>query len=429
MKPLRRLSVTCLLLGLLVVSVSAMAAVPVEHFLNSGHGAAVEEATREIAALFNSLQDEIEVSVIVASAYYDKLLTRAAGGILPDVATAQRSHLMEFSPLFAPLDPFVERSRLAKLLVPPAVEHSRIGDVLVQLPLVVQPLVTFYNERLFAEAGLVDPYALHNRGEWTWDSVVQNAKRIARDTTGDGALDIWGVNITAFSMGRALLFITQAGGYYFDRPVMPTASRINTPPVGEALSYIHSLIHEHGVMPPEGANTWSGETVFYGGKAGVFFTGPWSVGQAMQSGLTEWNMAPAPRGPANADTAMHTDGLQMIRDVKSPDSVWNWMEFMAADPRAVRIFARKTGRPPATISNFTTYLAVMQETVGDKHMQSLIDVLMTGAMPTSFVSTVATQLTKIYEDEVRKYFSGQQSLATTTETIHSVWTALLAEQQ
>jgi len=61
-------------------------------------------------------------------------------------------------------------------------------------------------------------------------------------------------------------------------------------------------------------------------------------------------------------------------------------------------------------------------------MQSLVDVLMSGAMPLSFVSPVTTRLTKAYEDETRKYFSGQQSLASTTESIHRVWTALLAGQ-
>ena len=429
MRKPHRFSVAFFLLILFGISLSAASNTPVEHFLNSGLGTAVEEATREIAALFNSIQDEIEVTVTVTGAYYDKLIARAVGGVLPDVATAQRSNLTELASLCTPLEPFVERSPLKRILVPPAVEHSRIGGDLIQLPLVVQPLVTFYNEELFALAGLVDPFTLHTQGDWTWDSVIRSARRIARDTTGDGALDIWGVNVTASSIGRAVLFVTQAGGYFFDRPVMPTESRFNTPPVAEGLSFVHSLIHEHGVMPPEGANTWSGETVFYGGKAGIFFTGPWSIGQSLQAGLADWNMAPAPRGPVNADTAMHVDGLQMMRDVKAPDAVWKWMEFMVSDPRAVRIFAAKTGRPPATVSNFPTYLAVMQETVGDKHMQSLVDVLMSGAMPTSFVSPIATQLTKVYEDEVRKYFAGQQSLATTTETVHTLWTALLTELQ
>ncbi|NLN18730.1 MAG: extracellular solute-binding protein [Firmicutes bacterium] len=428
MKRMSRFDVACVLSLLLAVSLPVTSATEIEHFLNSGHGIAVEEATREIAALFNSIQDQIEVTVTVSGAYYDKLLTRAAGGVLPDVATAQRWYLEELAPLCTPLDPFVERSPLRRTLVPPAVEQSRIGGDLIQLPLVVQPLITFYNEELFALAGLIDPFALHSKGEWSWDSVVQAAKRIARDSSGDGVLDIWGVNITASSMERSVLFVTQAGEYFFDRSVMPTESRINSPQVAQALSYVHSLIHEHRVMPPEGANSWSGETVFYSGNAGIFFTGPWSIGQAMQYGLEAWNMAPVPQGPVNADTATHVDGLQMMRDVKSPDAVWKWMEFMTADPRAVRIFANKTGRPPATVSNFPTYLAVMQETVGDKHMQSLVDVLMSGAMPLSFVSPVTTRLTKAYEDETRKYFSGQQSLASTTESIHRVWTALLAGQ-
>ena len=253
MRKPHRFSVAFFLLILFGISLSAASKTPVEHFLNSGHGTAVEEATREIAALFNSIQDEIEVTVTVTGAYYDKLIARAVGGVLPDVATAQRSNLTELASLCTPLEPFVERSPLKRILVPPAVEHSRIGGDLIQLPLVVQPLVTFYNEELFALAGLVDPFTLHTQGDWTWESVIRSARRIARDTTGDGALDIWGVNVTASSIGRAVLFVTQAGGYFFDRPVMPTESRFNTPPVAEGLSFVHSLIHEHGVMPPEGA--------------------------------------------------------------------------------------------------------------------------------------------------------------------------------
>ena len=39
----------------------------------------------------------------------------------------------------------------------------------------------FYNKTMFEQAGLPDPYELQEAGEWTWDAMLEAAKKLTKD--------------------------------------------------------------------------------------------------------------------------------------------------------------------------------------------------------------------------------------------------------
>ncbi len=51
-----------------------------------------------------------------------------------------------------------------------------------------------WNRSFFAREGLPDLYELYDKGEWTWDQMLEIASQATRDTTGDGNNDQWGLS-------------------------------------------------------------------------------------------------------------------------------------------------------------------------------------------------------------------------------------------
>ncbi len=81
----------------------------------------------------------------------------------------------------------------------------------------------FYNRDMVKAAGLETPNDLQKKNQWTWDKMREYAKKLTKDTTGDGTIDVWGTclrldpwpidtEMAVYSNGGALLRYT--GGKY-----------------------------------------------------------------------------------------------------------------------------------------------------------------------------------------------------------------------
>src|SRR5207244_3849477 len=63
----------------------------------------------------------------------------------------------------------------------------RRGDAVYALPRGYTPLVIVYNRDLLDRSGIAYP-----GDDWTWDDFLRIARRLTRDTDGDGRIDVWG---------------------------------------------------------------------------------------------------------------------------------------------------------------------------------------------------------------------------------------------
>ncbi len=58
---------------------------------------------------------------------------------------------------------------------------------------ITQPYLLFYNVTMFEEESLETPTELYNKGEWTYDKLLEYITYFTRDTDGDGQVDQWGL--------------------------------------------------------------------------------------------------------------------------------------------------------------------------------------------------------------------------------------------
>ena len=132
-------------------------------------------------------------AVTNGSEYRDRVLASIAAGAPPDVVQLDNIDIPAFvnAGVLQDLAPYVERVGLRLSAFEPRVlDIFRRGGALYAIPKDFTPMMIAYNKDLFDRAGL--PYP---RGDWTWDDFVAAAKRLTRDTDGDGAVDQWGFGL------------------------------------------------------------------------------------------------------------------------------------------------------------------------------------------------------------------------------------------
>ena len=86
------------------------------------------------------------------------------------------------------------------------------GETPAAVPLYNKVYQLYYNKKLFAVAGITQPPA-------TWDEFVSTAKKLTRDTTGDGVPDQWGLALrgqaATIALHYAYILGSARGAQYF----------------------------------------------------------------------------------------------------------------------------------------------------------------------------------------------------------------------
>jgi multiple sugar transport system substrate-binding protein len=122
--------------------------------------------------------------------YRDRVLASIAAGAPPDVVQLDNIDIPAFvdAGVLQDLAPYLERVGLRRSAFEPRVlAIFRRGAALYAIPKDFTPMLIAYNKDLFDRAGV--PYP---DGDWTWESFVAAARRLTRDTDGDGRVDQWG---------------------------------------------------------------------------------------------------------------------------------------------------------------------------------------------------------------------------------------------
>jgi fructooligosaccharide transport system substrate-binding protein len=110
--------------------------------------------------------------------------------------------------------------------------------------------VLFYNTELFKEAGIIAPKAVDDA--WTWDEFLDAAKKLTRDTNGDGRTDIWGFAMSRTQLHSMQTWMAQNGQVELVSPDgLNVDGYLNSPKVIEAMEFYQSLTQVHKVTPAE----------------------------------------------------------------------------------------------------------------------------------------------------------------------------------
>ncbi len=329
-----------LLLGVLLATTGSAYATTVTHLTYVGHGQAWMDYLTDRVEAFKEIEPDItiEIATVAGNEYRDQMTVMVASGSAPDVTDFYPALAGDFIPqgYFLDLAPYVRRATgqdATEFFAGPVIDAVSFDGELWSLPVYLNPRVAYYNADLFAEAGLANPNELGDG--WTWETFRESARRIARDVSGDGENDRFGVENLAYYMSWQQ-FIHGAGGQLYDRIISPSESRFNTEPVRQGVEFARQLLVDDNVVGG----------VFAQGNVGVTT----HQGPALISNLTDpgfsWDLALQPQGPHSRAAAFGIGGFQIASGSQNPDAAWKWVQFLTLEPESARTYVRTNGRIP-----------------------------------------------------------------------------------
>ena len=191
--------------------------------------------------------------------------------------------------------------------------------------------VLFYNKDAFDAAGIDYP----SEG-WTWDEFLDAAQQLTIDEGDDGTVDQYGFWLYG-RYAHIESWIYQNDGRLLNEDKTRFAADDNAV---EALAFLDSLIHEHGVAPePKEMEGVRQQDVFPLGLAAMWVDGAWNINgnREMIGDDFRWGVAPIPRGPqATTDTAYGwPDSMAIAANCENPDLAWDFINFMSGPERTI----------------------------------------------------------------------------------------------
>lgn len=331
------------------------------------------EIELEIIDAFEAAYPDITVEAVANAggsgyaSYHDKLITLFASGLAPDVMRIDSYYFADFAAagLLLPIDDLLDQSD-TKLehFFPIALEDVRYGGKILGLPWGSYPLLRYYNQDLFDQAGLSYPSL-----DWTWDEYVKTVQRLTRKSGDEVA--VWGTEVPT-SCKFVLSTVWSHGGRLFDDS--RTTFRLHEPDSVAGLRREVDLIHQYQVAPL--TTNWS--ELFVQGRLGIgrdFL--PAAVSFAKQGLSFNWDVHLDPVGPAGQYALWKGNATSISRSTRNTAAAWTFLQFLLGptsdgtmiyvqhkrmspqtpDGRMWRLFS-EPNRPPASVGRIIQYIAM-----------------------------------------------------------------------
>ncbi len=289
--------------------------------------AGVEEA-KELQAVIDKINGAATTYQIVhepqPADYYTKIQTNLAGGTAADLMWLSQEYIVGYADKGVLLDISDQLSTdtrpAAKLddYFPNVLQTAQFNGRTFGLPWIAQPVMLYYNPKLFADAGVEVP-----NDNWTWDDFKAAAEKLTRDTNGDGTVDVYG---TAFNGWPPVhMFIWQAGGEVVSED--RTTSPIDTPEAIAGAQFYKDIIYNAKLAAPQNviAEQGFGELA-KNGKVAMFFGGAaddLDYAAKKDSRFAEMKMALVPKGPQNRQTFAWTASTVINAATQNPQAAFD----------------------------------------------------------------------------------------------------------
>jgi multiple sugar transport system substrate-binding protein len=183
--------------------------------------------------------------------------------------------------------------------------------------------VLFYNMDLFDSSSIPHPDS-----NWTYDTLLQVARKLTRDTDGDGVVDQWGLDLRVNNFFQSLVY--SFGGGLVD----PKSRRaeIDKPGSIAALQYVYDLTNKYKVAPQ--MLTYQGLPPFVTGNAAMLVEGDFNV-MYLKDVKFHWGIAPLPKGPSGRLSRRYGSAFCIPRSSEHREEAWQLLKWIVTFPPGV----------------------------------------------------------------------------------------------
>jgi len=271
--------------------------------------------------------------------------TECAARRMPDVVKLHNFSLTMFFEMgcAADLTPFIQKEgpNFLKAWYDTPIKVMTYKGKLMAMPGDFMSMVLIYNREMFRAAGL-NP----DRPPRNWTEFLDYARRLTRDTDGDGRIDQWGFSIPASKNPGLPLRITPVVWSFGADFITPDgrSSALNTPEFRAAFTYIVELATVHKVVPPGVTTFGPGDvrTQMASGKVAMKIGSGWSypIINDLNPKLNAYatlEAAPVPVGKVPI-TAAWQSGWIMSPFTRHPEAAWKFIKFLSSKEMDKKFF-------------------------------------------------------------------------------------------
>jgi multiple sugar transport system permease protein len=313
-----------LLLLALILCAPALRAEPVTLTYMGWGNPQEANISRSLLAAFEKTHPNIRVKYILATDFDSKLRTMMAGDMAPDVFYMA----VENAPVYIQkntllnLTPYIKASHFdTSDFFPQLLDGFRYKGGIYGLPKDFTTQVVYYNKDLFDRDHV--PYP---RDGWTWDDMVDKAKRLTHDFDHDGRIDQFGLQYIG---GTRYLYnwFRQAGARMFTPD--GTKFAMNSPEGVRALQFLHDLDYkDHVALTTSAAAGRDAQAEFSNGHLAMFVGyGRWLVPRFREMNKFPWDVVVMPRNKERA-SLIATVSYSVSSGTKHPQEAWELVKFL-----------------------------------------------------------------------------------------------------
>src|SRR5690606_31831160 len=376
-----------------------------------GHGNPDEKKIFEsVIKSFEETYDNVKVNytALPICEYAQRLSTLIASGKHPDVYYAAgpefarfvaADQLLNLQPYLDSTDIFDPDNVWEQALNRYRFNGNTVGEGdLYGLPKDVGPWALAYNKNLFDEADVDYPPA--DLTNWTWNELIETAKKLTKDTNGDGRTDQYG--IAGFPLENA---VWANGADYVDYETGEI--KIDSPEFIEAMQFVVDLNHKHGVSPSQEAEqAQNSYTRFVSGGVAMFPMGPWDQ-PAFWELPCEWDLATWPASPNTGNTAtwLGSMGFVVSKKTKHPDEAFALASYLSLDENGQRQFM-ELGQQVPNLKDLTENEFLKMDK-SPENRQEFIDIIQDYGHPNLGWGSPDTKWLDTFNEEASKVWNGE----------------------
>jgi multiple sugar transport system substrate-binding protein len=291
------------------------------------------EMLQKVTDMFVAANPNYKVTVLkYDGATYDQiLLADIVAGTLPDLFVSADIYTKPFfdSGLTADLVPLAaeagfDLSNFDELFLSLAEYEGKIGF----LPRAADVVVTYYNKRMFDDAGV--PYPTP---DWTYDDMLAAAEKLTIKAA-DGATTQYGVSAANDWWAYWVPMVVAEGGEILNAD--GTEAVFNSEAGIRAWNVIFTGLKNGWFMPPSVQDTLGGPwNPFAVGQAAMTFTVR-ALTPTFRSQLQDdWDVEVVPKGSVVRKTGMGTQGYAISSTTEDPAAAFHLMEFIFTEGMVV----------------------------------------------------------------------------------------------
>ena len=296
------------------------------------YGPAAETGNKATADAFTAANPGTKVTLTPVTGenwgtYYANVATLIASGKRPDLMliSGEGAQFVHANNLVLPVNKYLDQDADAKALTGDIAKglidgFTVKGDV-VTLTNAWNDMVVYYNTALFSKAGLQPPKA-----DWTWADFEATAKKLTKDTNGDGKPDQYGFTWASNEIFPGIMpWVANADGNLTSADVCTATA--DTPQVNKAVSFLENLIKE-GVAPAPMPMS-DVFTRFQNGQIAMFGGGRWPIATLLPK-FKDFDIQLYPKGDTY-QTVFGGSGYPILKSSKNPDLAWEYQKFTVSN--------------------------------------------------------------------------------------------------